>query len=368
MATAEEGIQAQIHNIEATYGKSMSQWLAVIAARGLTKHNEVVSMLKADYGMTHGAAHRVSLVSRQASAPPAASCDPADPAGALYTGKKTALRPLHDALMTAITAFGDDVQLAPKKGYVSLRRRKQFAMLQPSGAGRVDVGLILPGEPAEGRLEPAAGFNALFTHRVRVSSAAEIDTELTAWHTTGHDPTKARPDAPRHRRALQATRPVTAPNVASSTSSASNCPFRPRRGGRVRAGADRHLTARHRLCGVADGDGQAGQPPFGHPAVQPSCGAAAGAQLADGVVGEHAVRAAAVGGDLGSGGQLGKPLAELGDRDGYGARDVPGSVFGCRSHIEDGDLACACAAEEFVSGDLLDVLPQVGAAGGLDVG
>jgi len=131
MASAEEGIQAQIRNIEAAYGKPMSQWVAIIAASGLTKHTDVVAMLKADHGMTHGAAHRVSLVSRQASAPPAAPSDPADPVGALYTGKKTALRPLHDALMTAVTAFGEDVQLAPR-GYVSLRRRKQFAMLHPA--------------------------------------------------------------------------------------------------------------------------------------------------------------------------------------------------------------------------------------------
>jgi hypothetical protein len=187
MATVEEGLQTQIRNIEATYGKAMSQWLEIIAASGLSKHNEVVSMLKSDYGMTHGAAHRVSLVSRQASARPAASSDPADPVGALYTGKKTALRPLHEALMTAITSFGDDVQLAPKRGYVSLRRRKQFAMLQPSAAGRIDVGLILPGEPARQRLEPAAGFNALFTHRVRVSSASDIDAELIAWLRQAYD-------------------------------------------------------------------------------------------------------------------------------------------------------------------------------------
>jgi Domain of unknown function (DUF5655) len=89
--------------------------------------------------------------------------------------------------MTEITAFGDDVQLAPKKGYVSLRRRKQFAKLQPSGAGRIDVGLILPGEPAQDRLEPAAGFNALFTHRVRVSSAADIDAELIGWLRQAYD-------------------------------------------------------------------------------------------------------------------------------------------------------------------------------------
>jgi hypothetical protein len=39
----------------------MSEWLAVIAASGLTKHTEVVAMLKKDYGMAHGAAHRVRV-------------------------------------------------------------------------------------------------------------------------------------------------------------------------------------------------------------------------------------------------------------------------------------------------------------------
>jgi hypothetical protein len=50
---------------------------------------------------------------------------------------------------------------------------------------------------------------------------------------------------------------------------------------------------------VAGGDGQAGQPPFGHPAGQAAGGASLGAQQADGVVGEDAVWAAAVGDDLG---------------------------------------------------------------------
>jgi hypothetical protein len=184
MATVEEGLQAQIRNIEATYGKPMDEWLAIVAASGLTKHTEVVAMLKSDYGMTHGAAHRVSLVARQAGASPDQD---SDPAGALYTGRKAGLRPLHDALMTAIAAFGDDIDQVPKKGYLSLRRRKQFAMIQPSGAGRIDIGLILKDVPAGGRLEPAGGFNALFTHRVRVADPAGLDSELIGWLRSAYD-------------------------------------------------------------------------------------------------------------------------------------------------------------------------------------
>jgi hypothetical protein len=198
MASVEDGIAAQIRNIEARYGRPLPEWFGIIAASGLTKHTEVVAMLKADYGMAHGAAHRISLLSRQAAVPDSAlasgqatasdpasgpaAVSPGEVADALYAGKKASLRPLHDQLMAQILGLGPDVSLAPKKGYVSLRRpRKQFAMIQPSGAGRIDLGLILPGVPAADRLEPAGSFNALFTHRVRVTSAGDLDDALAGW-------------------------------------------------------------------------------------------------------------------------------------------------------------------------------------------
>jgi Domain of unknown function (DUF5655)/Domain of unknown function (DUF4287) len=179
MATAEEGIQSQIRNIEATYGRPLKVWFDVIVASGRTKHSEIVAMLKADHGMTHGAAHRVSLQARQAAAPPVAA--DTDPADTLYLGAKAGLRPIHVALMEAIGTFGDDVEVAGKKGYLSLRRRRQFAMIQPSTSSRIDVGLVLRDEPARDRLESAAGFNALFTHRVRVANVREVDAQLRSW-------------------------------------------------------------------------------------------------------------------------------------------------------------------------------------------
>jgi Domain of unknown function (DUF5655)/Domain of unknown function (DUF4287) len=186
MATVEEGLQTQIRNIEATYGKPMQEWFAVIAASGITKHTDVVAMLKTSYGMTHGAAHRVSLLARSHTQPEHPGHD-GDPADALYAGTKAALRPIHDELMRAVRALGDDIETIAKKGYLSLRRRKQFGMIQPSTATRVDVGLILKDMPVGGRLETAAGFNALFTHRVRLTIAAEVDAELVGWLARAYD-------------------------------------------------------------------------------------------------------------------------------------------------------------------------------------
>ena len=176
-------LQSQIRNIETTYGKPLDHWFAVIDESGLTKHNQVVAMLKADHGLAHGAAHRVSLLARQRDHAGVAA--PPDPADALYAGAKAGLRPLHDALLGEIRALGA-FDTAPKKGYLSLRRRKQFAMVQPSTTSRFDLGLILPATPATGRLESAARFNPLFTHRVRITAVTDLDGELRGWLATAY--------------------------------------------------------------------------------------------------------------------------------------------------------------------------------------
>jgi hypothetical protein len=177
-------LQAQIRNIEARYGKPLDHWLAAISASGLTNHTQVVAMLKADHGLAHGAAHRLSLLARQQhDTGPAAGSEPAD---ALYAGAKAGLRPLHDALLSQVRALGA-FDIASKKGYLSLRRRKQFAMIQPSTTSRIDLGLILPAAtPVTSRLEPAAKFNPLFTHRVRIAAAADLDDELRGWLATAY--------------------------------------------------------------------------------------------------------------------------------------------------------------------------------------
>lgn len=189
MSKIDEGLRTQLANIEATYGRPIDRWIELIRASGRTNHNEVVAMLKTEHGMAHGAAHRVSLVARDAMAAAAqggAETAAVDPVDRLYEGRRSGLRPIHDRLMAAVDGFGGDVELAPKKGYVSLRRRRQFAMIQPA-ATRVDVGLVLKGMPATSRLEPAGSFNALFTHRVRVGSVQEVDGELLAWLRQAYD-------------------------------------------------------------------------------------------------------------------------------------------------------------------------------------
>lgn len=190
MSIVDKGLEAQIHNIEEQYGKSLSEWIALIKESGTTKHTDMVTMLKSQYGMSHSSAHRVALKAREAdgaSMVQAAKASGRDPVEDMYSSKKANLKPLHDALMTAITSFGNDIELAPKKGYVSLRRKKQFAMIQPASVTRIDIGLILKGVPPTERLESASNFNALFTHRVRVNSVNDVDEQLISWLKQAYD-------------------------------------------------------------------------------------------------------------------------------------------------------------------------------------
>ena len=184
MASVQDAIATMARSIEVQTGRSVTDWVSLARATGLAKHGKILKWLKAEHGLGHGYANFLALRTLEAGATSPKADDPVDD---LFAGPKTAMRPLYDLLVAAVTAFGPDVEVAPKKNNVSLRRAKQFGLLQPSTATRLDVGLILKDTAPAGRLEASGSFNAMFTHRVRVGSAAEIDAELKGWLKRAYD-------------------------------------------------------------------------------------------------------------------------------------------------------------------------------------
>ena len=168
--------QSQWRNLEQTSGKSQAQWLELAAKQNFAKHSELVNWLKSEFGLGHGNANLIAHRAKQAAAggEPAAE----DLLAAQYSGAKSGLKPLYDELISFVQSLGDDVELSPKKAYVSLRRNKQFALLQPSTATRLDLGLNLKGIEPTGKLEASGSFNAMCSHRIRLSSAADIDDSV----------------------------------------------------------------------------------------------------------------------------------------------------------------------------------------------
>ena len=169
-----------VARLESTTGKSLDQWTALVKESGKAKHGEVVNWLKSDHGVTHGYANLIahSVFKSDAVSQVAGG---ADLVGAMFAGDKAALRPIFDKIMKEVRSFGGDVEESPKKGYLSLRRTTQFATLHPSTKTRFDVGLKLKGVAPAGRLEAAGSWNAMVSHRVRLESASEVDSELIGW-------------------------------------------------------------------------------------------------------------------------------------------------------------------------------------------
>lgn len=176
MSTVDRAWATMIANLERNTGRSLDDWAAMVHASGIEKHGQVVAMLKAEHGLGHGFANLIATHAIQAAAGGAPSADAL--VDSHYAGARASVRPLYEQVMVEVRRFGADVEAAPKKTYVSLRRRKQFACVGPAGTDRLEVGLNLPDMPPAGRLEPATG---MVDRRVRLSDAAEIDAELVGW-------------------------------------------------------------------------------------------------------------------------------------------------------------------------------------------
>ena len=134
MSTLDQARETQLKNIQAKTGKSLAELTALIQSSGLTKHGEIRDMLIREFGLGYGDATMLVHFALQSDGQSAAQAEGAsldDVVDEIYAGAKADLRPIHDRLMATLNQFGD-FEVVPKKGYVSLRRKRQFAMIGPA--------------------------------------------------------------------------------------------------------------------------------------------------------------------------------------------------------------------------------------------
>lgn len=172
-----------IENLHKNTGKTLEQWIDIVKKQNFAKHGEIIKFLKEQHEFTHGFAN---LVAHKANETDAGSVENTDVLiTAQYQGKEH-FKPIYDQLLSEILKFGNDIEIAPKNSYVSLRRNKQFAILNPATKTRFEIGINLKGQEAKGKLE-AEKPNSMCSHKIKIADISEIDTEVMNWIKTAYE-------------------------------------------------------------------------------------------------------------------------------------------------------------------------------------
>ena len=167
-----------IENLKINTGKSLGQWIIIVRAKNFSKHGEIIKFLKQEHSFTHGFANLVALKARESDADSFENKD--NLVNLQYKGKEH-FKPLYDKLVTEISQFGDNIEIAPKKAYVSLRSKKQFAILNPAAKSRFEIGLIIKNQKGEGLLEEIKTSNSMCSHKINLTSIEDINNEVMNW-------------------------------------------------------------------------------------------------------------------------------------------------------------------------------------------
>jgi hypothetical protein len=180
MSSLDQAVQTQINNIQKKTGKTLTELAALAKKSGLTKHSELRDMFKEKFGLGHGDANSLVHAIFQSDGTRAAEGKSGDAVLAeIYSGAKVGFRPIHEKLIKEINKFGE-FEIVPKKGYISLRRKKQFAMIGPKTNTRFEVGINAKDFKKNARLlEQPKG--SMCNYIVNVSEAGQVDSELISW-------------------------------------------------------------------------------------------------------------------------------------------------------------------------------------------
>jgi hypothetical protein len=186
-------LQSWVVTLPTKTGRSLDEWIQLIKQEGPSSERERCDWLKANHGLGTNTA---GWIAGRASG---RSLEDEDPSTylkaaegyvlAMFAGKKTGLLPIYDALLKLGMALGRDVKVCPCKTMVPFYRRHVFAQIKPSTATRIDLGLALEETSVPARLIDTGGLakKDRITHRIGISSPAEIDAEVKHWLRFAYD-------------------------------------------------------------------------------------------------------------------------------------------------------------------------------------
>jgi hypothetical protein len=187
-----------VEQLPAKTGRSLEQWIKHIVKDGPKDEKARREWLAAKYEMGSNTAW---WLAEKATHPGKIAED--TPEGymklapgyveAQYAGKKAALRPVYDRLLKLGLGVGTDAKACPCKTFVPLFRTYVFAQIKPTTNTRIDLGLALGKFTPESKIPKRiidTGGKAKkdrITHRIPISTVAEIDEFVEKWLRTAYE-------------------------------------------------------------------------------------------------------------------------------------------------------------------------------------
>lgn len=176
-------------------GRALEEWVGIVGTEGPPDTKTRKEWLKTVHNLGGTTA---ALIVSQAEGQGHEGTDPeaylaAAPlyVEAMYSGPKAALRPIHDTLLTGALRLRSELKICPCQTIVPLYRNHVIAQIKPTTTKRIDFGLALKGVADElpSRLLDTGGLKKgdRITHRVPLTSVAEIDDELWTWFELAFD-------------------------------------------------------------------------------------------------------------------------------------------------------------------------------------
>lgn len=180
-------LQAIRRNMADRTGRTVEEWAELVRKDGPSGTKPRVAWLRARHRL--GGPTATVVVAEAEGTDLLAEYEEGDAlVEAMFRGPKAALRPAFEAALRAAKALGRDVRPSARKTYLTLARKRQFAVLQPSTGTRLDVGLVLRGVKPQGRLRAAGNVGGgRVTHAIACARARDVDAFVRRWLKAAYD-------------------------------------------------------------------------------------------------------------------------------------------------------------------------------------
>jgi hypothetical protein len=182
-------VQKWIADLKPKTGRTLEEWIALVQKSGPKDYSERRAWLKSKHNLATNSAW---WIAERAGGKGGEEDDPerylvtaAKYVDDQYSGRKAAMRPMFEKLLTLAKSIAPDVKACPCKSMVPVYRNHVFAQIKPTTNSRIDFGLCFTNYKGRlpKRLVDTGGLakKDRITHRLELTSLTQIDAELEKW-------------------------------------------------------------------------------------------------------------------------------------------------------------------------------------------